>query len=488
MKQGSNSTVFWRFVGFITLIVGIVISLPLIVFVFYPDEVHLAKFFYLPALCYFALGVLLIILTNRPDSGRFRPNQEAAILVGAWLFAILLSTAPYILSGSFNFTQALFEVTSGYTTTGLTLFESLDAAPRCFLFYRAMNIFIGGVGFLLVLSSVLNLRHAVSIYGAEGHKERLIPNIFKTAKLILGIYLVFIIIFTLAYFALGMRIFDSLIHSISSIATGGFSTYDDNIQYFNTPAIEWVTILAMFLGSISFTLHFAFFRGKWKTFFGHAETKFTFLVITAATVLLLIIPNSLNALPFLTQVRQALFNVVSAISTSGYVAGTEGYSASAAMLLFLMLMIIGGQVGSTSSGIKQYRVVLIAKSLWWSLRDMFGNRRVVRVNKMTNYGEREAIDKNDSLNCAMYITLFFAILILGAFVFMCYGHNLRDSIFDFTSLLTNSGYSYGIINPSAPSGILWTSIVGMIFGRLEIFVILLAIGSVIYGVKAGRRG
>ena len=177
-----------------------------------------------------------------------------------------------------SLTQAIFEVTSGYTTTGLTVID-VSSCPKIFLFYRSLTLFVGGVGFVLIVTSAISDKLRLNIYEAEGHNDKLLPNLAKSSRLIFLLYFGYIFLGTILYLICGMNFFDALNHSIAALSTGGFSTKVGNIYDFHSTSIELVSMILMLLGGTNFVIHILLLKRKFKSVILHSETLFGFFLL-----------------------------------------------------------------------------------------------------------------------------------------------------------------------------------------------------------------
>lgn len=205
-------------------------------------------------------------------AGDLEKNQETIVVLGTWLVVIAVAAIPFMLTGKYSFSQAVFETSSGLSTTGLSVVDT-SSCPRIFLIHRTVLLFFGGFGLVLVLPSVLSHVYGMRIYHAEGHSDRLLPNLVESARLIIGIYSGYILSGTLLYVFFGMNFLDAFNHAAAALSTGGFSTHPESIGYYQSPAIEIITIVLMLLGSTNFFVHLLRIKGKFKEFFLHCETS-----------------------------------------------------------------------------------------------------------------------------------------------------------------------------------------------------------------------
>ena len=466
------------YLGYITMITGVIVLLPLVFLTAYPNELSCAFYFIAPGVVSIAIGYLLSLFIQGRPRGQLHKHQDSVIVAAAWIIAIVVSTMPFVLTGHYNFTQAVFETTSGYSTTGLSVVD-VEASPRLFLAFRSIMLFFGGVGLVLVMTSVISDRYGMRLYTAEGHTDRLLPNLLKSARTILAIYTGYIAAGTLLYIFFGMPWFDALNHSIAALSTGGFSTRAQSIGYYKSAPIETVTIVLMLLGSTNFLLHLQLVRGRFSTWFRHCETRLELIVLAFSIPVAAAIIFGTVAQTVPEAFRVAAFQVVSALTTTGFqtVDSFRNWPSSA-IFLMIILMLIGGGAGSTAGGIKQARVAVLWKSILYELRSKFNHKRMVRADLIYQFGERVPLSELDRHSATVFFAVYLILFFAGTFIFTLYGYSVQDSAFEFASALGTVGLSIGVTGYGAPSGVLWTATLGMFFGRLEIYVVLMGAARV----------
>lgn len=413
---------------------------------------------------------------------RLTGHQDALIVVLSWVLAIVFCAVPFMMTGKYDFTQAVFECTSGWSTTGLSVVD-VTRCPRIFLLYRSVMLFFGGVGLVLVMVSVLSDRHGMRLYSAEGHSDRLLPNLVKSARMIIAIYMGYILSGTLLYMFFGMDWFDALNHSIAALSTGGFSTKAESIGYYDSFGIELVTIVLMLLGCTNFLAHLYLIRGRFLTFFRYCEVRFQLMICGFFTpvmaVLLLYAGLSGNVGQGF---RDGLFQVVTALTTTGFQT-VDSFAAFSSPLLLVMtlLMLVGGGTGSTAGGIKQIRVWIALKSLYWSMRSRISRKRTVYSDSIQKLNGKEFLTAQGRLDTLEFIGIYLSVFMLGTMVLCMCGFDIGDSMFEFASALGTVGLSVGITSYDASPVVLWTETAGMFVGRLEIYVVFVA------AVQLGRE-
>lgn len=483
----SGYKLVFGYIGAMLLVIGVVLLLPLLVLFAYPDEIHYAHCFIMPSIPCFISGYFLMKLIRGKNTAPLNRNHDAIIVVFSWLLIILFSSVPFLLTGRFTFIQSLFESTSAYTTTGLSVMNS-DTLPHIFLIFRSVGLFIGGVGLILVVSTVLSSYYGMRLYGTEGHSEKLLPNVIKTSRLILGVYSLYILLGTCAFYYFGMSWFDAINHAIAALSTGGFSTKAQGIRAFNSLPIEIISVILMLLGGTGFLIHVLLTKLNFKKILLHCETKFNIFLFLTVIPLFCFSLHKHFGITVLSALRITIFNVVSAVTTTGFqTIPNFNLLPPSLFLSLILLMLIGGNTGSTSGGIKQYRVIIILKELWWNIIDKTSFRRVIRVYVLNKYGENEAIDQYEKRKVSSFVFLYLFIFLVSTFIFTCFGYSISGSMFEVASALSGTGTSCGIISSVCPTPILITTAICMLLGRLEIYVIILSFLRIFMDIKNRKQ-
>ena len=297
------------YLGIFTMMIGLIILFPLIMLIFYPEESNNAYCFIIPGISLIFLGYLCHFFFKDVQKDNLQKGQDSLLVVLVWIISIISSAFPFMLTGKYNFTQAVFECTSGYTTTGLSVVDVANT-PKIFLFFRSVMLFVGGVGLVLVLTAAISDRYGLRLYNAEGHNDKLLPNLAKSARLILAIYSGYILLGTIAYCIAGMSLFDAVNHSIAALSTGGFSTRAENILYYHSVAIDIISDVLMLLGSTNFMIHLYLVRGKLKYVWKHCETRFLLISFLVAVPVLTTILFATNYADFGNSLNISVFNFI----------------------------------------------------------------------------------------------------------------------------------------------------------------------------------
>ena len=461
------------YTGLLSLIASLLILSPLVLFIAYPQDAALVWGFLLPGL---ALGlpglVLWRRLTPRPAESLTMP-EGAVIVVLTWLLATLAGAIPFIFSGM-GFTHALFESTSGWTTAGLSVLEVSQASPPL-LFYRSVTQLAGGAGLAILMLSTLTGPLGPGLAVVEGRQEQLLPHVRRSARLVLTLYAGYNAVGILALRLAGMTWFDAVNHAFSALSTGGFSTQAESIAHWRNPAIEIVVIALMLLGMLNFLTAYTLLRLKFRATTRNSEVRQSaLLILIGAAILFFGVTGGLYATAG-ERLRVALFNAVSALSTTGFATVDYAQWNGLGWLVLIIFMLIGGGAGSTAGGIKQYRIHVLSKGLLWEFRRRLLPRRVVTEPNVWHGEQRSFISDRQLRQVSMFVFLYVVVFVAGSGIISAFGYPLQDSLFEFASALSTVGISVGITSASAPAGVLWVEMLAMFLGRLEFFAIVVGV-------------
>jgi trk system potassium uptake protein TrkH len=335
--------------------------------------------------------------------------------------------------------------------------------------------FAGGAGVAVIFIAAIGGPLGPGLALAEGRADQLVPHVRHSMALVVRIYTGYAVLGFVGLRLAGMSSFDALNHCFAAVSTGGFSTHAESIGYWDSPAVESVTLVLMLLGSTNFQTAYLLLKGRGLSALRNAEVR-TFTVLVAVMIPLLYV---LCSRPLFTDpleaMRVAVFEIVSAATTTGF--STTTYSGWPAIGVFLLLplMVIGGGSGSTAGGMKQWRVYVLVKSFVWELRRMALPRSVVLERPVWRGEELDFLRNRTLVQVASFVTAYVAIYVVGTGVLVAAGFGITESLFEYGSALGTVGLSVGVTNAEAPISVLWAEIAGMFLGRLEIFVVLLAL-------------
>ncbi|HBL83986.1 MAG: cation transporter [Clostridiales bacterium GWF2_38_85] len=476
--------------GKLVLLIGLLLIIPLAILPFYPNESKYAVAFIIPSLISIILGVLICRFSKQDDNTthwQLTMQKGSLTVLFAWGYGFIAGAIPFMISGKLSFIQALFEAVSGWTTTGLSVMD-VSVTPQIFLFHRSFMQFCGGLGFVMVMIMFVQGKQAMNLYNAEGHPDKLMPNLKKTVWTIFLMYVSLLFAGTIIYILLGMNPFDSLIHAMSALSTGGFSTKVDSIGAYHSLAIEAFTIILMLIGTTNFAVLLLITKRKFKQVQRVSEIRFlTILLVIFVPVLALSLLYGL----YMTvgeSFRVSLFNVVSALSTTGYSTTTYTNWPPLAIGILIILMLTGGGIGSTAGGIKLTRVYIILRTTFDNIRKRLSPEHHVEVPYYYKAQGKTSIDRTLASDVTGFVACYLSIFAIGSLLLtVTLNCSLADAMFEFASSLGTVGLSIGLTGPSTGAATLIVEIFGMILGRLEIFIVLIGIYSGVFVFKEYLR-
>ncbi len=454
------------------VLLGIIIMVPVAILPFYPEERSYAHSFILPGVLSILVGYLFMILTKGTTSRTLKRNEGSFIVLLIWVVSILVGSTPFLLTGGYTFSQAVFETTSGFTTSGFTMTDVIQASHLLLLYRSTLHLF-GGVGLILILSTVLSEVYGMQLFTAEGHNDVVAPSLLHSARTILTIYMSMILSGTILYILFGMSPFDAINHSISAVATGGFSTQADSIGHYNSVPIDIITMILMIMGATNFMSSLMLIRGKFKEFFCHAETLVMTCLIVFFTpiVSVIFIVNHISE-DTLHAIDDAAFQVVSSVTTTGLsTVDSTWLTIGASMVPALVLMLVGGNTGSTAGGAKSYRFAMAVKEVYWTFQDLIDTGHLHRQREILRYGYRVSVSPKEQQENNSFLFLYFNIALLGTLGLTACGYDFRDSFYEFISALSTTGISIGLVSRDMPIPAMWIITLGMLIARLEVYII-----------------
>jgi trk system potassium uptake protein TrkH len=472
MNYSSIANVF----GTLLIVTGSSMSLPVICSLYYGEDDLL------PLL----VSALLIVAAGVPIKRIFRNQNEMGIREGlfmatfGWVIISSVSTLPFLLHGSIpSFTDAFFEMMSGYTTTGATILTDIEALPHGLLFWRSQTHLLGGMGFLTL--TLIFLPHgmaSVRLFRAESSPGQVITkDKFKarnkdTILWLWSIYIFLNVVQTVLLCLGGMSLFDALCHAFGTVSTSGYSTMNSSMGYFDSSYLDWVTTIFMFLGGVTFVLFYQMFKGDWKVVKTNTEFRWYlgFLVFfCGAVVLNLYFSGTYD--DFASSLRFGVFQVVSILTTTGFTTADYELWPQAAQMFLLTVCFVGACAGSTTSGIKVVHYVIIFKYMYSSVKKIFlqpMSVSTVRIN------ERPVDASIIDLSVCYFIVNVFMVLAGACVMILIEDIDYVTSISSIIATLMNIGPGFGMIGPTENYAFFsdpgkWFLSWNMLVGRLEMF-------------------
>ena len=421
-------------------------------------------------------------------AGRNVSRKDGYIVVTTiWVVFSLFGSIPYILSGYIpSFTDAFYETMSGFTTTGSSILSNIESLPKSLLFWRMMTHWIGGLGIVFFTVAVFPIfglgdMHLFAAESVGPMRAKLHPRISVTARWILTVYVGLTIIAALAFYVAGMGWFDAVCHSMSTVATGGFSTKQASIAAFGSPFIEYVTILFMFIGGVSLSLQYLLiFKGRLKDLFRDTEFRTYLMFVLLFTVVISVGLFLTTTMTAEWSFRTALFQVVSIQTTTGF--ATVDYTLWTPLLWLMLcgLMFVGACSGSTSGAMKCVRVATLFKVMWNEFKRIVHPNAVIPVRMA-----RKIVPTSVQSAILAYTVIYFFMVIVGLVVNMAFGIDFLNSFGLSVASVGNVGPALGNYGPMdslglLPDGVKWFSSFQMLVGRLEFFAVLLLLTPIFW--------
>ncbi len=469
--MSNYKTVFFT-LGILQIILGIFMLIPIIVQFFYEE---IDSSFFGASIVTIIFGTLFF-LSNLDHEKKLNLQQAFLLTALSWLSIAIFGSLPFVFSSiKFSFTNAFFESMSGITTTGSTIISNLENMPKGILLWRAILQWLGGIGIIVM---AITLMPIMNVGGMQLFKisnndssEKILPKSKEIALRLIYIYSGLTSLCAFSYKLLGMSIFDSITHSMTTIATGGFSNYNDSIGYFNSIHIEISAMIFIILGSLPFIAYIKFLNGNRKIFFLDIQIKTFFKIILVSILILsfyLIINNSVQF-----NLRTVLFNVISILTGTGYVNAQFDNWGGFPIILFLGLMFIGGCAGSTTCGVKIFRIQILYSIISNQLKKIIYSKGVFILKY-----DQKPVDNKFIASIISFIYMYLLIFFLITALLSLTGLDFITSISGAATSISNVGPGLGnIIGPngnfsSLPDISKWILTMGMILGRLELFAIL----------------
>ena len=488
--MGLNSRIIFHLMGLLLLFNGGFMLVAALVSGIYKDGATLG--ITLAAVTTMFVGIIAMFFT-RGHKKEVKRKEGYIIVTFGWIIMSASGVLPYLITGAIpNITDAFFETMSGYTTTGASILNDIEVMPKGILFWRSLTHWIGGMGIIVLAIAILPLLGigGMQLFAAEAPGpggDKLHPRITDTAKRLWFIYVGYTLAETLLLRLAGMSFFDAINHSLATLSTGGFSTKNASIAFWNDqPMIQYIIILFMFLAGTNFVLSYFAFKGRVQKILKDEEFRFYSLFIVLLTLLAAVVvyfqadvavsayhPQVLGDLE--SSFRHALFQVIAVVTTTGFV--TADFTAWTPFLTvcFFGLMFAGGSAGSTAGGIKIMRHILIIKNGLLEFKRTLHPSAIIPVR----YNDK-TVTEHIVYNIIAFFVLYMLLFIIGALVLGFLGLDFVSAIGGAASSLGNVGPAFGTLSPlnnfsGLPALGKWWCGFLMLAGRLELFTVLILI-------------
>ena len=453
--------------------------LPIIVSLIYSEDDLIALI--ISAIISLLIGVVMFFSFRTAYELRIR---DGFLLVSlSWLVFAFIGALPFYFSGSIpSYTDAFFETMSGFTTTGASILTNIEAMPHGLLFWRSFTHWLGGMGIILLSLAILPVLGVggMQLYKAEvpgPEHDKLKPRIKDTAKILWEVYLLISVIEIIALYLAGMNLFDAVCHTFGTMATGGFSTKNASIGYYQSPSIDTIIIIFMLIAGINFSLHYKFLRKNFSAYTDSAETKFFILLIAIGALFIVGDLYLAHNYSLSKSIQSGLFQTVSIITTTGY--GTDDYElwGSSSQIILFLFMFIGGCAGSTGGAMKIMRSLVVIKFAINEIKRLIHPHAVLPIR----IGKR-SVPREIVANIAGFFLIYLGIFVIGVFMMSLLGLDLISAFGAVAATIGNIGPGLGIVGPTdnyahIPMIGKWLLSFLMLIGRLEIYPVIIFLNS-----------
>ena len=484
------------YIGKIIIGVGLLILIPIVTALIAGETVSIIDF----SISFFVFMIIGLMLEQigKGSKATFRWIHGLVISSLTWIVLMILAAIPYWLSGHFlSYLDAMFDVMSGFTTTGVVLIQDLDHASFSLNMWRHLLTFVGGQGMVVLALSFIITKGAGSLcmYVGEAKDEKLLPNVTETAKAIWIISLVYLIvgtsILTIVGIYIGLKPTTSFLHGLwifmAAWSTGGFAPQSQNIVYYHSTLYETITIIFFVIGSFNFALHHAVWKGNKKEIYKNIEMiSFMSTLLITTTLALRFFQKAGIYKDALGMFRRVFYQIVSAHTTTGFM---TLYSrqflydwGSIGIVIISIAMLIGGSASSTAGGIKGIRVGFLFKGLLQNMKKVASPEKRVYIEKY-NFNGKNVLSDEMIRNALLIIVLYFMTFGIGVVATLYCGYNLNEAIFESASITGNVGLTIGVTSASMPDGLKITYIIMMWLARLEFISAFAFMWTILNGVS-----
>ncbi|MET1078453.1 MAG: TrkH family potassium uptake protein [Pseudomonas sp.] len=420
---------------------------------------------------------LALVIPGLPGSSQLRPRDMYLLTVSSWVLVAIFAALPFLFSQDMDYTDAFFESMSGITATGATVLSGLDGMSPGILIWRSLLHWLGGIGFIAMAVAILPMLRigGMRLFQTESsdRSDKVMPRSHMVAKYMVVAYLGLSLLGFLGFWAAGMGLFDAINHAMSAISTGGFSTSDRSLGNWTQPAVHWVAVVVMILGSLPFVLYVSMLRGNYRALWHDQQVRGFFGLLLSSWLVLGTWYWLTTELHWLEAVRHVAVNTTSIMTTTGLALGDYSLWGGFAAMLFFYLGFIGGCSGSTAGGLKIFRFQVAYILLKANLQQLVHPRAVIKQQYNRHRLDEDIV--RSILTFSFFFTITIAVLALG--LTLC-GLDWITALSGAASTVSGVGPGMGpIIGPagtfaSLPDSAKWLLSLGMLLGRLEIITVL----------------
>ncbi len=488
--QRLNLKIIYRFLGITAILNGVFMFIAFPFSLYHNEDAQTGIL--VAGIVTLAIGILLYIF-NKPKSTNIGKKEGYVIVTFGWLILSVTGCLPYLFSGAIpDITNAFFETISGYSTTGSSILQDIESMPKGILFWRSATHWIGGMGIIVLTIAILPLLGigGMQLFMAEApgpSADKLHPRITDTAK---RLYLIYVVLTFVEFFLLkvaGMTWFDAINHAMATVSTGGFSTKNSSLAFYNgMPAVQYIIIFFMFMAGTNFILNYYALKGKVRKVIQSEEFRYYLLAVFGITAIISIIiiffqePTLVTTIdhPMVygkteSAIRHALFMVISVITTTGFVSADFTMWSFFASGIFFALFFLGGSAGSTSGGIKIVRHIVMLKNSFLEFKKALHPKAIIPVRL-----DGKAVKEGIVFNILSFFVIYMLIFIISSVLLTFFGLDFLSSLGAAASSLGNIGPAIGTVSPvdsfaHLSTSAKWFCSFLMLIGRLELFTVLI---------------
>lgn len=475
-----NYRLVLRVMGSLMLIESIVLLFVTLIPIFYGEN---DAYYFLVSSGISLLVALIALFFGKNPPATIGKREGSFIVTFTWVVFTLIGLLPFWLSQSIpSFTDAFFETMSGFTTTGASILNNIEELSHGMLFWRSFTHWMGGLGIIVISLAVLPMFgvSGTQLFAAETTgptKDKIHPKISETAKRLFAIYIILTLSETVLLWLGGMSWFDAFCHSFSTIATGGFSTKQASVGYWDSAYIQYIIALFMILSGVNFSLYYFGLKNKWDKIRENEELRYYLIVLFAFTIIVALSLIDFSTIPSFQTVEQAwrdaLFTVSSLMTTTGFVTADYMFWKPLTWIILLIVMLTGASAGSTSGGIKMIRVVISAKAIYYEFKQLIHPKAVFPVRYSGHMVREEIVTR-----VLAFTLLYLVVTAFGILVLAISGMGFQESIGGLITCLGGVGPGLGLVGPAGnfayiPDFSKWFLSFIMLIGRLELFTVLL---------------
>lgn len=466
-----------HYTGYVCLVMSILMIAPIICGIIYKDNGRLINAFIISAIITFISGIILITLFRRKEITNLSLKGSLIFVLGIWAVIAIYSGLPYLISGQLGPFDSFFEAMSGITTTGFSLIPQ-HTHPYSIAMWKALTQWFGGLGIIVLLLVIVPSSVSLKrLFFAEGRTEQMTPNVRHTTMIFLKLYVLLTVMGICLYLILGLDLYESICFTFTAFATGGYSIYAEESHIFDSLAIQIVTMFLMILGSTNFVIHYRILKGNTKNLFKDVELRAMLVIVSLATALIMI---SLYTQGYYNQdilqiFRHSIFQVISVMSSTGFVSQDIGAWPQFSFFLLILLTFVGGSICSTSGGIKLYNIVILFKSIWWEVEEMMLPKNAIKPKRINHDKKERDISNKTIRTILIFVVSYILIYLISTFVILFYCNDFVTASTVAALSIGNTGIEVDYISASMPFMVKVVLIIDFWVGRISVWPLFLGV-------------